>query len=97
VLILDPTNDLADTVAPLEDLLRLCDADSDSDVPVLDDAAHTVGRLVSRLREAIAARPAILAPDGRAELGPVLRSNIHPSIRLRIDHFLEDRPEPYIG
>lgn len=23
--------------------------------------------------------------------------NIHPSIRLRIDHFLEDRAEPYIG
>jgi len=74
VLILDPTDELADTVAPLEDLLRFSDADSDEDVQVLDDAVHTVGRLVSRLREASSTRPTILAPDGRTELGPVLRS-----------------------
>jgi hypothetical protein len=25
------------------------------------------------------------------------RLNIHPSMRLRIDHYLERRPEPYVG
>jgi hypothetical protein len=25
------------------------------------------------------------------------RLNIHPSMRLRIDHYLERRPAPYIG
>jgi hypothetical protein len=74
VLILDPTDELADTIAPLEDLLLVCDADSDEDVQVLDDAAQAAGFLVQRLREASSTRPTILAPDGRTELGPVLRS-----------------------
>jgi hypothetical protein len=29
--------------------------------------------------------------------GAISELSIHPSIRLRIQHYLEDRPEPYIG
>ncbi|MGH7748232.1 MAG: NUDIX hydrolase, partial [Candidatus Dormibacteria bacterium] len=29
--------------------------------------------------------------------GGLDRLNIHPSMRLRIDHYLERRPAPYIG
>lgn len=31
------------------------------------------------------------------ELGETEALEIHPSIRLRIQHYAEDRPEPYIG
>jgi hypothetical protein len=42
--------------------------------------------LVSETKEVGFVDPASLA-----------RLNIHPSMRLRIDHYLERRPAPYIG
>jgi 8-oxo-dGTP pyrophosphatase MutT (NUDIX family) len=34
---------------------------------------------------------------GFVDPGALARLNVHPSMRLRIEHYLERRPAPYIG
>jgi len=72
-LIFDPMGGLVDVVGQIEDALLFADADTDEDVAVLDRGAHAAASLALALRAAAAAGPALIAPDGHTELGPVLR------------------------
>ena len=71
-VVLDPSNDLADTLSRIEDWLLFADLDDLEDVTPVAHAAQLAGVLGSLLRKAAGTVTDLHSPDGRIQLAPVV-------------------------
>jgi hypothetical protein len=71
-VLVDPADELADTLGAIEDWLGWAEAESPEEEHTLRAGASAVGELAAVVRGAARRAPALFAPDGRVELAPLL-------------------------
>jgi hypothetical protein len=70
-LVLDPSEEVADTLGRIEDWLLFAEPDDPSDATTVACAAQLAGVLGSSLREAAGTVTDLHSPDGRVQLSPL--------------------------
>jgi hypothetical protein len=71
-VVLDPSDEVADTLGRIEDWLIFAEPDSADDAATVDDAAHLAGFLRGLLRDLTGTAPDLYSPDGRVQLAPLI-------------------------
>lgn len=71
-VVVDPMDDMAETLGRIEDYLRFADPGSDEAETTLTVGARAAAVLASALRRAGESSPTLRTPDGRVELAPLL-------------------------
>lgn len=70
-LILDPSDDLAETLSNAEEVFLYASFDTEAQGAALNAAVEATRACVNMLRDAAAATPALFDPTGTRELGPM--------------------------
>jgi hypothetical protein len=71
-VVLDPSEELADTLCRIEDWLLLAEPDDPADATTVAHAAQLAGVLGSLLRDATETATDLHSPDGRVQLAPLV-------------------------
>lgn len=71
-VVLDPSDDVADTLGRIEDWLLYTGADDPADDAIVVRGAHLAGILGSLLRHSSRTAPDLHTPDGRVQLAPLI-------------------------
>jgi hypothetical protein len=81
-VVLDPSDELADTLGRIEDWLLFVDPDNPEDATTVAHAGHLAGLLGSLLREATETTTDLHSPDGRVQLAPlfVLHADLQAAV-----------------
>jgi hypothetical protein len=71
-VVLDPSDELADTLSRIDDWLLFAEPDDPKDTRTVAHAAHLAGVLGSLLRQATVTATELHSPDGRVQLAPLV-------------------------